>query len=310
MKPSRGLLADVRWDIALVLLALLAPLAGAQTPTVPAGVVDSQMTVSVEDPARALQPGRFEALNVLVNYRPGNGAVPAPGPDPTSETNATQRTKVHLAVKQMPSWVANATFAQDVLEMNVDSRGGNSAAVVVLVLGIAPDAPALQREEIIVTATADPNGNVKGSTGESPPVKLRGAIVAKINVTSPDQLVVPGGRWTVFPFSIRNDGNAELKVKLNVTARPQDSQVEFPQTVTIPRNGTEVVEVRLRVPWTYAIGGIVELEATPLLDAEEGKSARSETDVLGQSAVPFPSWIVAVGGALLLARGRTRRPSP
>lgn len=292
--------------LGLLLVALvLAPPALAQLPT-GGGVVQSQVTVAVEDPGRALQPGKLETVNVLVNYFWSPGAVPGPGSEPAGEQNQTQRTRVTLAVKQMPSWVANATFANgEVIEVEVQGPGSSNAPnVVPLVLGIAPDAPALQREDIIVTAAADANGNIGPSRGESPPVKLRGAVVARVNVTSEASQIVPGGRWTVMPFTVRNDGNTELKVQLNVTARPQDSQVEYPTTVTIPRNESARVEVRLRVPWTYSIGGIVELEAIPLVDDEEGKPARSEIEVLGQSAVPVGP--LAGLAVILAALGRRR----
>lgn len=288
----------------VVLVALLAPHAAAQAP--PASVVRSQLSVSVEDPGRALQPGKLEPIVVLLSYAWSPGAQPGLGTDPTSEENQTQKTKVHLAVKQMPSWVANATFEKDVVELSVNGpTSGNAAVAVNLVLGVSPDAPALQREEIVVTGTADPNGNVAPSAGESPPVKLRAAVVAKLNVTSAPSQVVPGGRWTAMPFTVRNDGNTELKVKLNVTARPQDSQVEYPDTVTLARNASEVVEVRLRVPWTGAESGIVELEAVPLLDDDEGKPARSSIDVVGQSAVPSPAPLLALLAACLLLRRRS-----
>lgn len=303
----RAALAVLLGALALVPLAL-APGALAQVPG--GGVVQSQVTVAVEDPGRALQPGKFETVNVLVNYFWSPGAVPGPGPEPAGEQNQTQKTRVTLAVKQMPSWVANATFPNgDVLQVEVQGPASSNAPnVVPLVLGIAPDAPALQREDVVVTATAEPNGNIAGSSGESPPVKLRGAIVARVNVTSGESQIVPGGRWTVMPFTVRNEGNTELKVKLNVTARPQDSQVEYPQSVTIPRNESVLVEVRLRVPWTYSIGGIVELEAVPLVDDEDGKPARSEIEVLGQSAVPVSAaaLFAALGfGALLQRRPRS-----
>ena len=294
--------------LALLLVAatLLAPLAAAQVPG-GAGVVRSQLSVSVEDPGRALQPGRMEGIVVLLSYSWSLGAQPAAGSDPTSETNATQRTRVHLAVKSLPSWVANATFEQETVELPVNGPGsGTSAAAVNLILGIDPRAPALQREPILVTATADPNGNVAGATGESPEVKLRAAIVARLNVTAEPAQVVPGGRWTAMPFTVTNQGNTELKVKLNVTARPQDSQVEYPETVTLPRDASQVVEVRLRVPWTTAESGIVELEAVPLLDDEEGKPARASIDVVGTSAVPGAAPLLALLAAAVLARSRRR----
>lgn len=302
----------MRWLPALVLAALLAPAALAQLP-VGGGPVQSLTSVSVDDPGRALQPGKFELVLVIVNYRWNAGGTPAPGPDPSRAENDTQPTRVTLAVKQLPSWVANATFDPPellmIVEPPVPGNSGTASSVVDLVLGIAPDAPALQREEIVVTATAEPNGNIAGSSGESPPVKLRGAVIAKLNVTSEPSKIVPGGRWTPMPFTVRNVGNTELKVKLNVTARPQDSQVEYPETVTLPRNGSAVVEVRLRVPWTGAETGIVELEATPLTEDESGTPARASIEVLGQSAVPVPGPLLALLAAWLLAKRAPRGES-
>jgi hypothetical protein len=280
------------WLVVPALALALAPaLAHAQIE-----IVNSTLSVSVDDPGRALQPGKNETFDVRVTYSPQAGAQPGPGtdPDPTSE-NGTKRTKVSFAVKTSPSWLSNATFDPPALEFAVQTGGGGVTRFAKLTVHVAAKAPALQKELLVITASAEPNGNVKGAAQDSPEIKVKPAFVPKINITAPPSMFVPGGRWTDMPFTMKNLGNGETKVKLNVTARPQDSQVDYPQTMTVPLDGTVTAIVRLRIPWTYGESGALELEALPLTEDDTGRPAHVGIEVDGESAVPD------VGAPLLLA---------
>lgn len=287
---------------ALFLLgALLAPASLAQV-EIPGGPSPS-LSVAVEDPGRSIAPGKTDALVILINYNVPLGGHPAPGSDPTSTTNDTRPTRISLEVKTMPSWIDNVSFEPPIVEIHMPAgaAAGSQSARAVAIIHAKSDAPALHREEFIVTARAEPNGNIPGKTSESPPINLRATFVAKVNVTAPESSIVPGGRWHDMPFTITNLGNAETKVKLNVTARPQDSQVEYPLSVTLPLGGSQEVVVRLRVPWTYGERGIVELEATPLTDQDEGKPTKRAIEVHGQSAVPTVQLPLMLAGLVALA---------
>lgn len=295
--PPEPLLAAVRALLLLVLLA--APLAAAQ-----AGVVPSNLSVSVEDPGRALVPGANESIGLLLNYRPGAGAQPQPAPTVDRPENTTP-TRIALSATQLPSWVASATFEPAVLEVPMGpdaAQGRNYALRATMILVLAPDAPALEREDVVVGAVAEPNGNIAGANAESAPVKLRATTVGKLNVTTEPARVIPGGRWVTIPFTVVNQGNSDIVAKVNVTTRPENSEIQFPETLNLKRGESAVVEVRVRTPWTAAEFGTLELEAVPLVDGEEGEPARGVVEVVGTSAVPAPAaaWLVllVVGAAL------------
>lgn len=291
------------WLALVVVVPLLASAAHAQLPVTQNGV-PATLGVAIEDPGHPLAPGKLEALDIIVNYAVPPGGQPAP--NPSDQENLSQPTHITFEPKSVPSWVMNVTFDPPMLNISVQPGGGSQSGHAKVILGIAPDAPALDKKEFVITAKAANNGNIAPAKGESPSINIKPAFVAKVNVTGPSEMIVPGGRWAEVPFTVRNLGNGELKVKLNVTARPQDSQVEYPQSITIPVNGSQLVLVRLRIPWTYGELGSLDLQATPLLDGDEGKPSRASMDVNGQSAVPVPdaaALLVAVG---LLAA--VRRP--
>jgi hypothetical protein len=111
----------VRRTLALLLVApLLASVVGAQVP----GAVDPSLSVAVEDPGKALGPGKNESLNVLLNYNLRPGSIPAPGPDPTSEENATQPTRVTLTAKALPSWIESIRFGAALVAQTGAQRSG------------------------------------------------------------------------------------------------------------------------------------------------------------------------------------------
>jgi hypothetical protein len=295
----------------LLVVVLLAPLLAALAPTAQAqvGLVDSQLAVSVPDPGGGLSPGSETSVLVLITYNAGPGRQPALDP-----ASGEVPTRVRLEVVQKPSWVNATRFEPEVANLTVRPVSGNSAGNVTLFLTVAADAPARVREDLVVKATAEPNGNIRGSTAESAPIKLRARVVTKVNVTAASEspVFVSGGRWTSVPFVVRNEGNDEVTAILNVTTRPEDSQIDLPETtLVLPRGGSATVEVGLRMPWTYGSLGTLELEAQPLSEDEEPKAARAFVDVNAQSAVPgAPPAVLAlacVAAALVARRLRARR---
>lgn len=281
----------------LLVLVSFAPLAWAQ------GLPQTTLTVFTEDPGRAFTPGMEEPVTVVVNYQPANWQRPAPAPTTDRPEDVTP-TRILIEVKQLPSWVASARIepAEILVKVNVEEIAQTYSQRATAWLNVSPDAPALQREELVVTATAEPNGALNGASAESPPLNLRAATVGLLNVSADATMVLPGGRWSVVPFTVRNDGNSDIVAKLNVTVRPENSQVEFVDTLQLKRNESRVVEVRIRTPWTNAEIGSLELEAVPIVDGEEATPSRAEVEVHGQSAVPAPPLALALALALALRR--------
>jgi hypothetical protein len=297
--------------LAFALAFALAPSVHAQTLPASPVMQPAQLSVFVEDPGHALAPGKVEPLDIGVNYNVPAGGQPTP--DPSNNDTSAQPTRVTFAVKTLPPWVTNVTFVPSTVNISFPLGSPNAAyaAKAKALLTIDPKAPALDKREFVITATAQPNGNIGGASAESPSINLKPGFVPKVNVTAPTSMVVKGGRWTDMPFTIQNLGNHNTTVKLNVTARPQDSEVEFPTSVNVSVDGSQVVHVRLRIPWTYGEGGTLEVEATPLAisdDSQDGKPARANIDVNGQSAVPgveLPAALLSVGTLALLLRRRS-----
>ena len=302
--------------LALILVLLAAPPALAQVE-----IVEPQLGVFASDPGRAFVPGTAERVEVVVTYGPGERGMGRQTPAPTPERPEDVRpTRIVLTATTTPSWITNVTFLPSELFVKLQPENGTRGVTITVpaLLNVSPDAPALLREDFAVTATAEPNGNMAGAAATSAPLKLRATTLGVLNVTAQPMAVIPGGRWTVIEFAVRNDGNSDIVAKLNVTVRPENSQVSFRprdadvppgrtlDTLTIPRGETRMVEVRLRTPWTNAEFGPLELEATPIVEGEEGTPARAEVEVRGQSAAPAPgaAWLV---GALLLLAGRVSR---
>jgi hypothetical protein len=82
--------------------------------------------------------------------------------------------------------------------------------------------------------------------------------------------------------------------------------VEFPPTITLNAGETQEVLVLLKLPWTYGEEGSLTLEATPLIppDGTEGKTAKADAEILGQSAVPgaAPGLLVALLALVAILR--------
>ena len=151
--------------VMLPAMAALAPPAAAQL-----GVVDSQLSVSVLDPGGSgLPPGGETPVMVTITYNAPPGRQPAYDP----MTANPVPTKVRFEVVSKPSWVNGTRFEPEVVNATLGPGSGNAAANTTLLLMVAADAPARVREDVVVRAIAEPNGNMKGSTAESPPVKLR-----------------------------------------------------------------------------------------------------------------------------------------
>lgn len=266
-----------------ILVVLVAPSALAQL-----ALIQPTISVFATDPGKAFTPGAREPVVVVVTYQPGNGGRPTPAPTP-DRPEGTAPTRVTLAAKTLPSWVTDITFdpPEILIRMGIEnSTRATYSEPATAYLNISPDAPALQREDLVVTATAEPNGNLQGRSAESPPLKLRATTIGKLNVSAEASAPIAGGRWSDVTFQVRNEGNSDIVAKINVTVRPESSQVEFTDTLQLKRGETLPAVVRIRTPWTNAEFGTLELEATPIVEGEEGNAARAEVDVRGASAVP------------------------
>lgn len=295
---------------ALVAVLLLVPLVAVSLPAAEAqNGPTAQIALTVVDPAQAFLPGSEARLDVYGRYIVRNAAGE---PLADLEGNGQRPTRIAFVVKQMPSWVVGAVVEPP--ELLVDppvpgaSNGQSSFGGVVVRLNVSHEAPALQREDIIVEAIAEENGAIPEARGESPSIKLRAAEVAVANVTGPESPhVIDGGRWNTVTFTVRNDGNKDTKFLLNVTVRPEFSEVEFPQEIELAVDESQPVEVRVRTPWTERETGTLQLEATPLMEDDEGPSSSYAIDVVGESAVPSAPALLLVALALLAARGLRRR---
>lgn len=298
--PPSGCLG-VRLPFVVLAALLVAPGALAQLPVSP--LPPPQLTVTANDPGGGgLLPGALTEILVVVNYNPGQSGRPAPAPT-AERPEATQPTRITLNASAVPSWVTNVSFDPPELLIYVgvenSSQGTSHRREVIARVNLSADAPAEQREPFVVTASAEPNGNIAGVTAQSQELRLYPRAVGAANVTGAERLVIPGGRWVVVEYTVRNDGNSPIVMRLNVTVRPENSIVSFfPQgmrscedersieSMQLESGAAGIVEVCVRTPWTAAEFGALELEATPIVDGEAATPARWSTDIVGESAVP------------------------
>lgn len=302
----------------VLLLAALALLPHAQAQAT------ATLSFSLTDPGLSVPPNGTIAVPLSGTYTVGPGGRPSP--DPNDPDTLSNKTRVVFAVDKMPDWASDVRVDPPELWLHVPLAGvsgsTNAASVVPFRASVhvtaKPDAPALVRGNVTVSATAQENGNIPSAT-HAYSLPLKPALVAKVEVVPQVEspFLISGGTWAALPFRIDNVGNEEeTLVALNVTVRPERSEIEFPKEVRIPRGASQTVEVRVRTPWTERETGTIELEATPIVETDDAPSATATVDVVGQSAVPGPppAWLVAslVACALLLRKGtppRKRRTS-
>lgn len=288
--------------LALSVLVVSLPAAEAQSgPT-------ATLSLTLDDPARALEPGLEAELELYTRYTVSQ-AIGEPDPGVVEAGNGARPTRITFTVVQLPSWATEASVEpSEVFVYPPLGVGGQVNAPMVMVrVNVSPDAPALQREVIMVEAVAEENGAIPEARGRSPDIKIRAAEVANANVTSlvESPYVLEGGGWTTVPFQVRNDGNKDTTFILNVTVRPEMSEVEFPKEIALAVDQAATIEVRIRMPWTEREAGSLTFEATPLMEDDEGPSSSATVDVVGESAMPVGAAVPLV--ALLVAFLASRR---
>jgi len=295
----------MRWLLLAAVLLAPSALAQGQIPV----LEPPQFSAFLSEPGGfGFMPGEPAFMELTITYTPPRGGRGTPAPTAERPENV-EPTRITLAVKTQPAWFDNVTFdpPEVFAPMGLDRVSSASSHLVHVIANVSPFAPANERAVFQVTATAEPNGNVPGATAETTDdFRPRARVVGKLNVTAEPSLVLPGGRWNAVPFTVRNEGNSPIVAKINVTVRPENSQVSFSETLQLAHNETKVVDVRMRVPWTNAEFGTLELEAVPIVDGEEGEPARAEISVRGESAVPFPSALLVFLLAALLGQARGR----
>lgn len=297
----------VRLLAALLLVSLV--LGGASAQNVPNNANGAQLLLALDDPGGVFEPGQNATMDLHVTYTEPTGAAPAPAADSNDPTSSDfQPTRVTFAVVKQPSWIDNVTFVPAVLLIKVTPGSGKATPLVKVVAHVKKDAPAGLREPMIVSAHADQNGGIGPADAASPEITIKAGNVPRVKVepVHDGAAIVPGGRASPIQFRVTNVGNVELSATLNVTVRPENSLVEFPPSVHLQRNESQIVEVLLTLPWTYGEAGELTLEAKPQAGDDEGKVVKASLDINGQSAVPDVGSGLAllgfVGLAMLLRR--------
>lgn len=288
---------------ALIVLAAL-PSALAQLP-VPGGVTTS-LSVILVDSGKPAFPERSTLVPIQIAYQwQAGGASNTP-------------TRIELLVEEAPGWAVNAHVDPPVLEAKVpgasstprfDTRAELNAT---LNFTVPRHAPAFQTGNFTVLARAAPNGNLAGSEGRGI-LTTRPDYVGNLSLAAP-HVVARGGGWTTVPWTVTNHGNGATQVKLSVQIKPEPSEVELPTAVSIPVNGSAVLELKLRLPWTTGIDGTLNVTAdgTSVVNPRAtAVQAVGGTTVDGRSAVPLPAWLPLAAAAMALAllrKPRKQRP--
>ncbi len=286
MPPPRA-----AFPVALAFAALLAPGALAQG-------VTANLAVSVTDPGEDLVPGRPTTLAVLVRYSFGPGGF------------SDQPVTVTLEVAAKPAW-SEAAIEDPVLvfPINATDVGGAAYEKTTFVnLTVAPLAPAREKGDFVVTASSSARGNLPAKTAESPRIGLTVKFTGALNVTGPASVLLRGGREEVVTFVVRNDANGETDVALAVRTAPEESIVTPPASIALGVEESREVPVRIRVPWTRSVTGLLELEARSVRAGDDAEPFVATVEVQGTSVVPGPAGLAAVlaVGAAVASRKRSR----
>lgn len=285
---------------ALLLLAALP--AAAQLPVQP-GAVATSLSVILVDSGKPAVPERPTQIAIQIAYQWGPGGA------------SNSPTRIDLTVEEAPPWAASTHVEPTFVEAAVPGTGptpglGGRAELNATLNFTAPrGAPAFQTGNFTVLARAAANGNLGASEGRGI-LTTRPDFVGNLTVTAPP-VVARGGGWTTIPWTVTNLGNGATQVRLTVQIKPEPSDIELPAAVTVPVNGSAVMEVRLRLPWTTGVDGTLNVTAEGLSAANPRATAVQVvggTTVDGQSAVPLPAALplLAAAAAVVFLRKRTK----
>lgn len=290
MRPSR-LVTTLLATGALLLAAL------ATVPTVEAqqGVVNTYLTVSYTPPAGPYKPGEVKQTNVTFTYGWSPGAA------------STQPVQAQLEVVGSADWY-NVTLEPTTVTFPAPQlQEGKAEALATLTITLAPNAPAFQKGNLTIKATAPQAGNLKEARGEKAST-FDSAFVAKTNVSGPQEvLALDGGKAHEVLFKVRNDGNHEVLVKFDVEAGT--AAVTIPADITLDVGEEKTVGVVVRTPWTEGMEGDVVLKAksTPTAGEETGDQTTAKAHYVSTSAIPGPGLPLAAAAVALAVVALRRR---
>ncbi|HEV8360956.1 MAG TPA: hypothetical protein VGR28_10930 [Candidatus Thermoplasmatota archaeon] len=211
-----GLLAGV---LLLAHFAAFAPSASAQTgqACTTGGLITCPTTTAVViQPAGLIKPlGPLISLPVTVDYTF----------TPTAPV-AFAATKITLAVESTPPW-AIATLAPATYYLPVGVGGGSPQQQTTvsdtgfLLVTTTADAPAFLQGVIRVTATAEQNGALLGSSDVFE-IPVQADFFSIIEATTPAsiQKAKPQAE-VVFPITVTNLGNAQTKIQFSIDDKPE-----------------------------------------------------------------------------------------
>lgn len=283
--PVRRLLA-----LAFLLAAASGAAAQVQEP------IQSTTGVILSDIGGNVPPGVPLNLTITVTYRHGQGGV---GTD----------TDVTLEVVEVPPW---ANFTVETTEFSfptdpVSPPEGRATTNAVLLL--SPDAPAFRRGNLSLQAVAEPNGNIRGSTGATQVFVIPG-FNATLRLDAPPEVRIRGGLDEEIAFTVENLGNAAASIAFDFPSKPETARIVGPEPVVLAPGESAERAIGIRASWVEAGSGILTIAATPAIEGRTLLDVVPTTvDVLVTSlaAVPGGSALAALAAAATGAATRGRR---
>lgn len=150
-------------------------------------------------------------------------------------------TRVSLLLDPPTGWL-RASLSPAVLALPANASGNRSVAPVTLVLTVAPGAPALAGQAVVVHAMAEPNPPLDGALAAGS-AQVQVAYAGKLRVEAqPPGPQRPGDPFVV-ALNVTNLGNGPTRVVLEANASSPRAQVVAPSPFIVDRDETRTVNV-------------------------------------------------------------------
>jgi hypothetical protein len=295
----------------LVLIGMLVAVSGAALaqPSTSGGETTTQLEAT--PPSERIRPlSGLKNIQLSVEYCNQEGGY------------AFVTTPITLQVDNSPSWIS-ATVSPSTVYIEPSQNGGCQSTNTNVVVQTTSNAPAFRQGNIKISAQAESNGDLDGSSGETT-IPVQAGFYSVVDARTPKTVVIAGPQEKIeFPIKIANFGNGPQTVFLDTSQQTEGLDIVLPGAVQVSskatgaEDNTRTAVVSVQTP---SKNGYINQPGTFTLDVSSAYSLKQSINGMSTRVsslittkgffVPGPGSAAAVlamaGVAMGLARRRER----
>jgi len=245
------------------------------------GLIESEISIQVDSQAdKPIGPSETKEIEITVKYKLNIGPFAnwfffnrrigrliLFGPGYILKSKQLPKATVNLSITECPDWCTAELDTAEV-EFEFSNTFEEAEAKPKLKILVNEAIPALKKADIVIKGEFLGHWTMK-AVSNTTAISLISAYVSNITYEAEIEQAIPPLKNTTIPINIKNDGNGETTVEIQIEEQPENWNISLDQqNITLPINETGQINLDV-IPAKGFDKGIITLKLIPESTSEE-----------------------------------------